>query len=136
MKSLAIAGFLIWAAATLALRLGGQYVFRTTGTGTALPLLLISLPIMIWVALRLLRRYPIAEQRALAAIVLVAPGMLLDAVSAIWFSTVFPNIRPDAAGLFGGWLLFCNVVALVSAATSGSNAKRVTRLRDTAAEKA
>jgi len=123
MKSLAIAGFLIWAAATLALRLGGQYVFRTTGTGVALPLLLISLPIMIWVALRLLRRYRIAEQRALAAIVLVAPGMLLDAVSVIWFSKVFPNIRVDAAGLFGGWLLFCNVVVLLTALAMRSTQK-------------
>jgi hypothetical protein len=127
MKRIAIAGFLIWAVATLALRLGGQYVFRTVGARTALPLLLISLPIMIWVALRLLRRYRIAEQRALAAIVLVAPGMLLDTVSAIWFSRVFPNIRADAAGTFGGWLLFCNVVVLLTAVAMRSTPERATR---------
>jgi hypothetical protein len=55
---------------------------------------------------------------AIGAIVLVAPGMLLDTISAIWFSRVFPNIAPDAAGLFGGWLLFCNVIALLSAASA------------------
>lgn len=115
MKTLAIWGFLIWALATVALRLGGQYVFRATGTGTALPLLLVSFPIMLWLTLRLLRRYRTAEQRALAAIVLVAPGMLLDIVSSMCFSRVFPNIRADAAGLFGGWLLFCNVVVLLTA---------------------
>ena len=119
MKRLAIAGFLIWAVATLALRLGGQYVFRTTDIRTALPLLLVSLPVMIWVTLRLLQRYRGAEQRAFAAIVLVAPGMLLDTVSAIWFSGIFPNIRADAAGLFGGWLLFCNVVVLLTAVALG-----------------
>ena len=117
MKRLALWGFLIFAAATAALRLGGQYVFRDTGTRTALPLLLVSLPVMVWVALRLLRPVPLAE-RTLGAIVLVAPGMLLDAVSSIWFPAVFPNIRPDAAGLFGGWLLFCNVVVLLTAASS------------------
>ena len=115
MKTIAIWGFLIWALATVALRLGGQWVFRATGTGPALLLLLISLPIMIWLTLRLLHRYRIAEQRAVAAIVLVAPGMLLDTVSSMWFTRVFPNIRADAAGLFGGWLLFCNVVVLLTA---------------------
>jgi Family of unknown function (DUF5367) len=56
----------------------------------------------------------------LAAIVLVAPGMLLDTISAAWFGSIFPNIRPDAAGLFGGWLLFCNVVVLLTAISTGS----------------
>jgi hypothetical protein len=48
--------------------------------------------------------------------VLVAPGMVLDSLTTIWFSSVFPNIRPGAAGIFGGWLLFCNVVVLLTAA--------------------
>lgn len=115
MKGLAIRGFLIWAFATVALRLAGQYVFRAGGTG--IPLMIVSLPAMIGVALVLLHRYRVAEERALAAIVLVAPGMLLDTVSAMAFSTIFPNIRADAAGLFGGWLLFCNVVVLLTAIT-------------------
>jgi len=113
MKRIALIGFLIWAAATIALRLGGQYVFRSTGTAPAICILLVSLPVMIAVAINLLPRGP---DRALAAIALVAPGMLLDTISSIWFSTVFPNIRADAAGLFGGWLLFCNVVVLLTAA--------------------
>jgi hypothetical protein len=112
MKGLAIRGFLIWAIATVALRLAGQYVFRG---GSGIPLLLVSLPLMIGVALALLRPYRIVEERALGAIVLVAPGMILDTVSAMWFPTIFPNIRADAAGLFGGWLLFCNVVVLLTA---------------------
>ena len=108
MKRYAITGFVIWAAATLALRLGGQYVFAAPPT----VVLLVSLPLMIAVAVTVLRN---AEERALAAIALVAPGMLLDTISTIWFSRVFPNIRPDAAGLFGGWLLFCNIVVLLTA---------------------
>ena len=62
-----------------------------------------------------LRRFPTTEQRALAAIALVAPGMLLDTISAIWFPLIFPNIRAGCSGLFGGWLLFCNVVVLLTA---------------------
>ncbi len=110
MKRYALTGFAIWAFATIALRLGGQYLFRVN----AVVLLIMSLPVMIAVAVAVLRD---AEQRALAAIALVAPGMLLDTVSSIWFPRVFPNIRADAAGLFGGWLLFCNIVVLLTAVT-------------------
>ena len=113
MKRMVLTGFMIWALATIALRLGGQYVFRS---GIAPWLLLMSLPLMVWVALTVLQRYRGPQQRALAAIALVAPGMLLDAVSSIWFPSVFPNIAPGFAGLFGGWLLFCNVVVLLTAA--------------------
>jgi hypothetical protein len=112
MKRMAVTGFVIWAAATIALRLGGQYVF---GHVPPLLLLLITLPVMMFVTRALLRRYVTAEQRALAAIALVAPGMLLDTISAVWFPLIFPNIRIGCSGLFGGWLLFCNVVVLLTA---------------------
>ena len=105
MKRMAVTGFIIWLVATIALRLGGQYVF---GHVSPLLLLLITLPVMAFVAVVVLRRYRTTEQRALAAIALVAPGMLLDTISAIWFPLIFPNIRIGCSGLFGGWLLFCN----------------------------
>jgi hypothetical protein len=110
MKRIVIKGFLIWLAATVALRFAGQWVFRAP----AIALLAISLPLMVYVAIAVLRH---TEQRALGAIALVAPGMLLDTISTIWFAQVFPNIRTDAAPLFGGWLLFCNVVVLLTAMT-------------------
>ena len=109
MKRYAFTGFLIWAGATIALRLFGPYVFRSP-----IVLFAISLPAMIAVAIAVLRD---AEQRALAAIALVAPGMLLDTISSIWFPQIFPNIRADVAGLFGGWLLFSNIVVLLTAVT-------------------
>jgi hypothetical protein len=112
MKRMVVTGFIIWAVATIALRLGGQYVF---GHVPPLMLLLITLPVMAFVTIVLLRRYRSTEQRALAAIALVAPGMLLDTISAIWFPLIFPNIRAGCSGLFGGWLLFCNVVVLLTA---------------------
>jgi hypothetical protein len=112
MKRIAVTGFLIWLVATIALRLGGQYVF---GRVPVILLLLITIPVMAFVARIVLGRLPTTEQRALGAIALVSPGMLLDTISAIWFPQIFPNIRPACSGLFGGWLLFCNVIVLLTA---------------------
>jgi hypothetical protein len=119
MKRLAVTGFLIWAAATIALRLGGQYVFGRVPTFL---LLIITLPVMAFVARALLWHFPTRGERALAAIALVAPGMLLDTISTIWFPLIFPNIRVGCSGLFGGWLLFCNVVVLLTAVSSRPSA--------------
>ena len=118
MKKIAAVGFGIWLGASIALRIVGQFVFRdATGAGTML-VLLVSVPLMIFVARAVLGGLRPTE-RALGAIALVAPGMLLDTFSTIWFSNVFPNIRPDAAAAFGGWLLLCNVVVLLTAALWG-----------------
>lgn len=118
MRRLFIVGFVIWLAATIALRIAGQWLLHPDRPLSVLALLAISSPLLFALPRSLFSRFSIPrEQFALGGIALVAPGMFLDTVSAVCFSTVFPNIRPDAAGLFGGWLLFCNVAALVSAAT-------------------
>jgi hypothetical protein len=115
MRRIAAVGFAIWLGATVALRALGQIVFRDPGVGRTLVVLLVSVPLMILVARAVLGGLPPAE-RALGAIALVAPGMLFDTFTTIWFTRVFPNIRPDAAQVFGGWLLLCNVVVLLTAA--------------------
>ena len=120
MRKLALAGFLIWLLATVALRLAGQWVIRTDSALSTLGLLAVSAPLMFALPRGLFARFRIQPAAyAAGAIVLVAPGMLLDTVSTIGFARIFPNIAPDATGLFGGWLLFCNVIALISAATAG-----------------
>lgn len=119
MKRLIMVGFAIWLVATIALRIAGQWVFNPDRPWSIVTLLAISALLMFRLPRFLFSRLAIPlEQRALGGIALVAPGMFLDTVSAVCFSIVFPNIPPDAAGLFGGWLLFCNVVALASAATT------------------
>src|SRR5262249_16070710 len=75
--------------------------------------LMYQLPRGLFASMRIAR-----EDYAIGAIALVAPGMLLDTISTIWFARAFPNMSPDAAGLFGGWLLFCNIFALVSGASA------------------
>ena len=119
MKRLAFAGFAIWLAATIALRLAGQWIIRPDSAVEVTILLVLSGVLMYRLPRALFRLMRIsAADYAVGAILLVAPGMLLDTISAIAFTRVFPNIAPEAAGLFGGWLLFCNVVALLSAASA------------------
>lgn len=119
MKPLIIVGFAIWFVATIALRIAGQRMLNPDRPWSIIALLAISALLMFRLPRFLFSRLAIPrELRALGGIALVAPGMFLDTVSAVCFSSVFPNIRPGAAGLFGGWLLFCNVVVLVSAATT------------------
>ena len=114
MTRLAFVGFMIWLVATVGLRLAGQFVFRGAGADAAtVVLLLVSMPVMVLVARVVLAG---VADRALGAIALVAPGMLLDTFSTIAFVRVFPNMRAEAAPVFGGWLLFCNVIVLLTAA--------------------
>ena len=118
MTRYAAIGIGVWAAATIALRLAGAFVFAHP-----LPLFAVSFFAMVALALVVLPRAD-AGTRARAAIALATPGMLLDAVSASAFNSGFPNIRADAAGLFGGWLLFCNAVVLVAAVAVRRDASR------------
>lgn len=119
MKRVAGAGFAIWLAATLALRAAGQWIIRPDHLFAIAALLALSAPAMFALPRGLFVRLGLPrDQYARGAIALVAPGMVLDAMSAIWFADVFPNIGSDAAGLFGGWLLVCNVCALLGAVTA------------------
>jgi hypothetical protein len=119
MKRLFIVGLVIWLVATIALRLAGQWVLNPDRPVSIIVLLAISALLLFRLPRLLFSRFAIPKQeRALGGLALVAPGMFLDTFSAICFASVFPNMRPDAAGLFGGWLLLCNAAALVGAATS------------------
>jgi len=118
MKQIFVVGFAIWLAATIVLRLAGQWMLNPDRPVSIIALLAISGVLLYRLPRLLFVRFAIpAAHYALGGIALVAPGMFLDTISAICFSTIFPNIRPDAAGLFGGWLLLCNVAALAGAAT-------------------
>ena len=107
-------GFVIWAVATVALRLRGEQVLRPDNwivTGT---LFVISFPLMAWVARRLCARAKLPAERWLAGGLSVAlPTLLLDPFSAVFFPTVFPNMSPNMAGVFGGWMLWCCAGALI-----------------------
>ena len=115
MRRIATIGFQIWLVATIALRIAGQFVFRDAGVAAVVLVLLVSVPLMVLVARGVLAGLPPGD-RALGAIALVAPGMVLDTFSTIWFARLFPNMRADLAAVFGGWLLLCNAAVLLTAA--------------------
>ena len=103
---LLMTGLAIWAAATIVLRIAGQYMLRPPAWRATLILFVVSFPAMAWVARQLcagLKR----EDWPVGAISLVLPTLLLDPFSSAFFPVVFPNIAPRMAGVFGGWMLWC-----------------------------
>lgn len=108
-----VAGLWIWGAATLALRLAGQYLLRSGGWLTVLALFAISFVAMAFLARHLCRSAHLArEEWPRGAISLALPTLLLDPFSSAFFSTVFPNMAAELAGVFGGWMLVCCAGAL------------------------
>ena len=113
MRRLFLYGLVIWAAATLALRFAGQYILRPGDTVGTLLLFAISFPAMALLSRRL------CEGPA-GAVALALPTLLLDPFSSVFFPVVFPNMSPQVAGVFGGWMLWCCAGALIGATRSVS----------------
>ena len=108
---LLVTGFAIWAVATIALRLWGQYLLHPGNGKGALLLYAISFPLMAWIVRRLCRRLP-REQWLAGAVSVALPTLFLDPFSSAFFPFVFPNMAPEVAGVFGGWMLCCCAGAL------------------------
>jgi hypothetical protein len=104
----------IWLAATIALRITGQHLLRPGDSKGTLILFTISFPLMAWLVRRLCRRFePRPEQWPAGAISIALPTLLLDPFSSAFFPVVFPNMSPEVAGVFGGWMLWCCAGALI-----------------------
>jgi len=113
-------GFGLWLAGTIALRVGGQHLLRPGHWTETFLLFALSFPVLAWVVRQQCRaaRLP-EEQWPAGAVSVVLPTVLLDPFSCVFFSRVFPNIPPEAAGLFGGWMLWCCAGALLGTALRG-----------------
>jgi hypothetical protein len=108
------AGLAIWVAATLAIRLIGHRLLLPANIPFTLALYAVSFLLMAVLArqiLTLMRAEPHSWPRA--AVLLVLPTLLLDPFSCLFFTTVFPAVDPEAAGIFGGWMLVCCGGALI-----------------------
>ncbi len=115
-RRLLFCGFAIWAVATLALRVAGQYILHPGNWTRTLILFGISFPLMAWLLRRLCRRFQLSSDQWLrGGVSLAMPTLLLDPFSSAFFPVVFPNIAPEMAGVFGGWMLWCCAGALVGA---------------------
>jgi hypothetical protein len=113
-RPLFFCGLGIWIAATIALRTAGQYVLRPGDWNGTLILFGVSFPAMAWVVRRLCRRFRLKQDDWLrGAFSLALPTLLLDPFSSAFFPVVFPNMRPEVAGVFGGWMLWCCAGAFV-----------------------
>ena len=107
-------GLGIWLGATIALRLAGQHLLRPGDWTGTLILFAISFPLMAWLVRRLCRRFQLRPEQWLGgAVSVLLPTLLLDPFSSAFFPVVFPNMAPQVAGVFGGWMLWCCAGALV-----------------------
>jgi hypothetical protein len=69
---------------------------------------------MAWLVRRLCRRFHLRrDQWPAGAVSILLPTLLLDPFSSAFFHAVFPNMAPEVAGVFGGWMLWCCAGALV-----------------------
>jgi Family of unknown function (DUF5367) len=115
-KPLFVYGLGIWAAATIALRLAGQHLLRPRNPAGTVILFAVSFPLLAWLVRRLCSRFHLPpEEWPAGAISIALPTLLLDPFSSAFFPVVFPNMAPELAGVFGGWMLWCCAGAMLGA---------------------
>ena len=108
-----LCGLGIWLGATLALRVAGQRFLHPADWRGTLILFAFSFPLMAWLVRRLCRRFQLTRSQWPAGAISVAlPTLLLDPFSSAFFPVVFPNMAPEMAGVFGGWMLWCCATGL------------------------
>jgi uncharacterized protein DUF5367 len=101
-------GVLLWLIGAAAIRLAGQRLLHSGRPYATLILYLISFLLMALLAPRIFRRVGVQKDSwPAAATLLMLPTLLLDPFSCVFFTTIFSNVEPGAAGVFGGWMLIC-----------------------------
>jgi Family of unknown function (DUF5367) len=109
-----VCGLAIWIVATAVLRVAGQYLLHPSHWTRTVLLFDASFLLMALIARRLCKRFQLRRDQWLGGGVSVSlPTLLLDPFSSAFFPTVFPNMAPEMAGVFGGWMLCCCAGALV-----------------------
>jgi hypothetical protein len=104
-----------WAIATLLLRVAGQRLLPPRDAIGTVLLFAASAPVMVGTVRVLCARFePRRDAWPAAAVALLLPTLLLDPFSSAFFPLVFPNIPREAAGVFGGWMLWCCATGLAS----------------------
>jgi Family of unknown function (DUF5367) len=115
-------GIIGWIVATAGLRVGGQHLLRSSEWRGIFVLYLVSFILMAGLARRLLLALRISQEQELGAVVsLLLPTLLLDPFSSAFFPVTFPNMAPNVAGAFGGWMLISCAGALVGGMTYRMN---------------
>jgi len=100
-------GLLLWLVGTVAIRLVGQRLLHPNRPVQTVILYLLSFVLMGLLVRRIFHRLD-RDLWPTAATLLILPTLILDAFACAFFYTVYPNVDPAAAGVFGGWMLiFC-----------------------------
>jgi hypothetical protein len=108
MKTIIMIGLGLWIAGTIGIRLAGQHMLHAQSTLGTVTLYVCSFLLMGLLARRIFRGLGLERDSwPRAATLLALPTLLLDPFSSAFFATVFPNVDPAAAGVFGGWMLIC-----------------------------
>jgi len=103
-----VTGILIWTGGTAVIRLAGDRLLKPGHPAQTVGLYLASFVLMALLVPRICRRLGVQiELWPKAATLLILPTLILDPFSCAFFTTMFPNIAPAAAGAFGGWMLIC-----------------------------
>ena len=117
-------GFVLWLGGTLGVRFWGAFLLRPGSVPGTLILYVLSFLAMGGLARRLCRQAGLPRREwPSGAVSLALPSLLLDPLSSAFFSQVFPNISPAAAGLFGGWILCCCAGALAGSMLGAPSGK-------------
>jgi hypothetical protein len=107
-------GLIIWIAATIALRFTGQRILHPGARLGTLILFAASFLLTAALVRRLCVRFKLPpEEWPAGAVLVLLPTLLLDPFSCAFFPIVFPNMAPEVAGVFGGWMLICCAGGLV-----------------------
>lgn len=108
-KPVLLFGILLWVVGTVAVRAEGQHILQRNRPAYTIVLYLLSLVLMALLVRRILYRLGLERDSwPAAATLLMLPTLILDPFSCLFYQTVFPNLDPGTAGLFGGWMLiFC-----------------------------
>jgi hypothetical protein len=130
-----LVGLIVWVLATLGFRFYGHMFFYPDDILLAV-VFIVAAPLL-WlfmvVYLGVLRVLP--ENRALAAISFILPGMLLDALVTANFAVVFPNLDVSLDAKFGALMLWSYAAMAFGGYSSDRRVRKqlVLRLQDVAA---
>ncbi len=121
-RRLLIYGLVLWAIGTIALRTEGQRLLHPGDWPGTLILFVVSFPLMALITRRLCRQFqPKPELWPGGAIAVALPTLLLDSFASAFFPQIYPNMRPEVAGVFGGWMLWCCAGALLGVVSDRSS---------------
>jgi uncharacterized protein DUF5367 len=116
MRVVVAAGFALWLLGTVLLRSAGHWWLPRDSAPAWVFLYLVSGVATSLIARAVYRRAGIPRQAWLsAASAFILPTLLLDAFTALFFASAFPQLDVRMSGAFGGWMLICSAGAVVGA---------------------